>query len=150
MGQDDGIAAPEGQCERTPIWTSDAMNAAASPEGILAIWTDVIPEQEAVFEDWYNRQHLPERRGAPGFLSSSRHRAISGGPRKSSGCSRSTTEMRMRKSRPVRTFLWDLALLFRDSTVGDGTASKSITQLLPFDSAKINNFGVSYILTNKQ
>lgn len=57
------------------------MNDNAAAEGILAIWTDVLPAHEAVFEDWYNRQHLPERRGAPGFLSAARHRALSGRPR---------------------------------------------------------------------
>lgn len=57
------------------------MSDGAIGEGILAIWTDVLPEHEATFEDWYNRQHLPERRGAPGFLSAARHRAIAGRPR---------------------------------------------------------------------
>ena len=50
-------------------------------EGILAVWTDVPPEREAAFDEWYNRQHLAERRDAPGFLSAARYRAISGRPR---------------------------------------------------------------------
>jgi hypothetical protein len=35
--------------------------------GVLAIWSDAVPEHEAEFNDWYTSQHLPERVGVPGF-----------------------------------------------------------------------------------
>jgi hypothetical protein len=35
--------------------------------GVLAIWSDAVPEHEEEFNDWYTNQHLPERVGVPGF-----------------------------------------------------------------------------------
>jgi hypothetical protein len=35
--------------------------------GVLAIWSDAVPEHETEFNDWYSSQHLPERVGVPGF-----------------------------------------------------------------------------------
>jgi hypothetical protein len=49
--------------------------------GVLAIWTDVRPEDDADFNNWYNRDHLPERTAHPGFLNGRRYKAISGSPR---------------------------------------------------------------------
>jgi len=49
--------------------------------GILAIWPDVAPELEADFNEWYWREHFPERLSVPGFLSAQRYRAIEGAPR---------------------------------------------------------------------
>lgn len=49
--------------------------------GILAIWTDIAPELEADFNEWYWREHFPERLSIPGFLSAQRYRAIAGAPR---------------------------------------------------------------------
>jgi len=45
------------------------------PRGILAFWGTLPAEHAAEFEDWYNRQHLIERMGVPGFLSGQRYRA---------------------------------------------------------------------------
>ena len=44
--------------------------------GILAVWTDCTAEGEADFNEWYNREHLPERVGVPGFLRGVRYRAV--------------------------------------------------------------------------
>lgn len=49
--------------------------------GVLAVWTDALRENEDAFNDWYNRDHLPERTGHPGFLNGRRYKAISGAPR---------------------------------------------------------------------
>lgn len=49
--------------------------------GILAIWTDIAPEIEADFNEWYWREHFPERLAVPGFRSGRRYRAIAGAPR---------------------------------------------------------------------
>lgn len=35
--------------------------------GVLAVWTDARAENDAAFNDWYNRDHLPERTGIRGF-----------------------------------------------------------------------------------
>jgi len=48
-------------------------------QGILAIWNDVRAGDEAVFEAWFQSEHLQERLGVPGFLFGRRHQAISGG-----------------------------------------------------------------------
>ncbi len=36
-------------------------------EAILAVWNDVEPAFEAEFNDWYIRDHLPDRLAIPGF-----------------------------------------------------------------------------------
>lgn len=46
--------------------------------GILAIWNDCRPGDEAEFEAWFQGEHLIERLGVPGFLFGRRHQAISG------------------------------------------------------------------------
>jgi len=56
-------------------------SAADHSGGILAIWTDIAPELEADFNDWYWREHFPERLSVPGFHSARRYRAIAGAPR---------------------------------------------------------------------
>ena len=48
--------------------------------GVLAFWADVPPEHEADFNEWYNRQHFPERLAVPGFLHGARYRALRGSP----------------------------------------------------------------------
>ena len=35
--------------------------------GVLAIWSDAVPEHAEEFNSWYTNQHLPERVGVPGF-----------------------------------------------------------------------------------
>jgi len=51
------------------------------PGGILAIWTDIAPERDADFNEWYWRDHFPERLGVPGFRRARRYRVITGAPR---------------------------------------------------------------------
>jgi hypothetical protein len=46
--------------------------------GILAIWNDVRAGDEALFEAWFQGEHLIERLAVPGFLFGRRHQAISG------------------------------------------------------------------------
>jgi hypothetical protein len=50
--------------------------------GILAIWNDCAPEGLEHFERWYNREHLGERVGVPGFRSGQRYEAVTGGDRR--------------------------------------------------------------------
>jgi hypothetical protein len=54
--------------------------------GILAVWNDCAPEGSAHFERWYNREHLQERLGVPGFRCGRRYEAISGGNRRFFAC----------------------------------------------------------------
>jgi hypothetical protein len=49
--------------------------------GVLAVWTDVAPRGEAQFNEWYNREHVPERVGVPGFKTGFRYRAAAGQPK---------------------------------------------------------------------
>jgi hypothetical protein len=44
-------------------------------EGLLAVWTDVVPSAEDDFNLWYTHQHVPERVGVPGFLRGRRYAA---------------------------------------------------------------------------
>jgi hypothetical protein len=49
--------------------------------GILAIWNDCAPGAAADYEQWYMREHFPERLGVPGFRTGRRYEAMAGEPR---------------------------------------------------------------------
>lgn len=48
--------------------------------GILALWNNCAPGHEAVYEAWYQGEHLPERLAVPGILRGRRYEAIAGEP----------------------------------------------------------------------
>jgi hypothetical protein len=49
--------------------------------GILAVFNDCAPEGYQHFETWYNREHLQERVGVPGFRFGRRYELVAGGDR---------------------------------------------------------------------
>jgi hypothetical protein len=49
--------------------------------GFLAIWNDVAEGSDAEVDQWYIREHAPERVGLPGFLRGRRFVAIDGRPK---------------------------------------------------------------------
>lgn len=55
--------------------------AGQEAQGLLAVWTDIAPEAEREFNDWYNTEHIPQLLGIPGFLSGRRYQAVEGEPR---------------------------------------------------------------------
>lgn len=57
------------------------MQPISHAKGVLGVWTDARPDREADFNEWYNREHMNERCGVPGFINGRRYRAISGTPR---------------------------------------------------------------------
>jgi hypothetical protein len=50
--------------------------------GILSVFNDIVPEGYEHFERWYNREHLQERVGVPGFRFGRRYELVSGGDRR--------------------------------------------------------------------
>lgn len=81
--------------------------------GILIVWTDIPPQIEADFNDWYNREHLPGRIGRmPGFLRGRRYVAESapaGVPKyltyydlQNAAVMMSDAHVALRQQRPVR------------------------------------------------
>ena len=50
-------------------------------KAILTIWNDVDPTIEDDFNEWYFREHIPERTSVPGMLRGRRYRADVGSPR---------------------------------------------------------------------
>ena len=48
--------------------------------GILAVWNDCAPGEEAGYEDWYLGEHLIERLSIPGFRWGRRYRRVNGAP----------------------------------------------------------------------
>lgn len=50
-------------------------------KGLLAVWTGIAPEADAEFNEWYNREHVPERAANEGFYNARRYVAIEGQPR---------------------------------------------------------------------
>jgi hypothetical protein len=55
--------------------------ALQSGTGLLAVWTDVAPEAEAEFNEWYHSEHIPERLAVPGVLAAQRYQAVEGQPK---------------------------------------------------------------------
>ena len=55
--------------------------AGQTAHGLLAVWTDIAPEAEREFNEWYNTEHIPQLLGVPGFLSGRRYQAIEGEPK---------------------------------------------------------------------
>ena len=45
-------------------------------DGLLMTFTEVLPDLEADFNEWYNREHLDERINIPGFRRARRYEAI--------------------------------------------------------------------------
>lgn len=50
-------------------------------QSLLAVWTDIPAVLEADFNDWYDREHLAERAGIPGFRTARRYIAEAAAPR---------------------------------------------------------------------
>jgi vacuolar-type H+-ATPase subunit F/Vma7 len=55
--------------------------AGQTAHGLLAVWTDIAPEAEREFNEWYNTEHVPQLLGVPGFLSGRRYQAVEGEPK---------------------------------------------------------------------
>jgi hypothetical protein len=54
---------------------------AMTTDAILAVWNDVDGALEAAFNDWYVRDHLPDRLAIPGFRRGRRWLSTGGSPR---------------------------------------------------------------------
>ena len=48
---------------------------------LLMVWTDIPPDVEHDFNDWYNREHIRERVDVPGFIRARRFAALSDTPK---------------------------------------------------------------------
>lgn len=48
---------------------------------LLLVMTDIPPEWEAEFNDWYDTEHIAERLSVPGFLTARRFLALDGAPK---------------------------------------------------------------------
>jgi hypothetical protein len=51
------------------------LNGPAEANALLAVGIDVAPEVEAEFNEWYNKEHLPQLGSVPGVLAARRFRA---------------------------------------------------------------------------
>lgn len=45
-------------------------------QAVLAIWVDIDPADDSLFEHWHSREHVQERVGCPGWLRGSRFRGV--------------------------------------------------------------------------
>ncbi len=52
-----------------------------SGTGLLVVWTDVTPEYEAEFNEWYDKEHVPQLLTIPGILTGRRYQAVEGKPK---------------------------------------------------------------------
>lgn len=53
-----------------------------SPSTHFCLWADIAPELEPAFNEWYNREHVPDRvLGVLGFIQARRFVAVEGKPR---------------------------------------------------------------------
>jgi hypothetical protein len=53
----------------------------ASGTGLLVVWTDIAPEYEVEFNEWYDKEHIPQLLGVPGLQTGRRYRAVDGKPK---------------------------------------------------------------------
>ena len=82
----------------------------ASRPAMLMVWTAIAAAEEAGFNDWYNREHLRERIGLPGFIRGRRFQAESGGTgylalyeMKDASALQSEPYLRLKRSRDPRS-----------------------------------------------
>lgn len=45
-------------------------------KAVLAIWVDIDPADDTLFEHWHSREHMQERVGCPGWLRGSRFKGV--------------------------------------------------------------------------
>ena len=48
--------------------------------GIFMVYVDIDAKDTQEFNEWYNKEHLPELLSVPGILSAARYEAVKGGP----------------------------------------------------------------------
>src|SRR5437879_13767779 len=48
--------------------------------GIFMVYVDIDAQHVEEFNEWYNKEHLPELLSVPGILSAARYEAVKGGP----------------------------------------------------------------------
>src|SRR5256885_7237676 len=48
--------------------------------GIFMVYVDIDAQHVGEFNEWYNKEHLPELLSVPGILSAARYEAVKGGP----------------------------------------------------------------------
>jgi hypothetical protein len=53
----------------------------ASGTGLLVVWTDIAAESEVEFNEWYDKEHIPQLMGVSGFQSGRRYQAVDGKPK---------------------------------------------------------------------
>ena len=49
--------------------------------GIFMVYVDIDAPHVQEFNEWYNKEHLPELLSVPGILSAARYEAVKGGPK---------------------------------------------------------------------
>ncbi len=54
---------------------------APTPNGILAVWSDITPEAEDDYTAWYEREHMFERLTLPGFRRARHYLTVTGAPK---------------------------------------------------------------------
>jgi hypothetical protein len=59
----------------------DRLGDASGGDGLLLIWTDVAPDAETEFDQWYDRERLAQLRTMEGVVDVRRYQAIDGRPR---------------------------------------------------------------------
>ena len=45
-------------------------------QAALALWVDIDPADDTLFEHWHSREHVQERVGCPGWLRGSRYKGV--------------------------------------------------------------------------
>ena len=57
-------------------------NIRTTDQAQLFVWSDIDPDHEADFNQWYDSEHMEERVRIPGFTGARRYRAVSGSARR--------------------------------------------------------------------
>ena len=51
-------------------------DAAGLPDGMMAFWASIEPQEQAAYERWHNAEHIPERLAINGFARGARYRSV--------------------------------------------------------------------------
>src|SRR5712692_1554502 len=77
--REDRVPTRRGKTMAATLHRGDG-HMAQKGRGIFMVYVDIDAQHVQEFNEWYNKEHLPELLSVPGILSAARYEAVKGGP----------------------------------------------------------------------
>src|SRR5215470_8962183 len=77
--REDRVPTRRGRAMAATLHRGDG-HMAQKGRGIFMVYVDIDAQHAQEFNEWYNKEHLPELLSVPGILSAARYEAVKGGP----------------------------------------------------------------------